>query len=85
MYAQVPALKSAMQTILEIAEEFAKALAEPQFRDEAMQVLAPSDKENWPPRFRKMRRRADDLQKVLEEIFFDSALLGQRSKRYLVF
>lgn len=85
LYRHDQSLHGPLRAILEIAEEFAKALADEGFRNEAKKVVAPSDKETWPPRFREMRRRADDLQNRLEEVFFDSRILRTKSRRYLSF
>jgi hypothetical protein len=74
-----------LRTLFEVAEEFAAMLANKEFREEAKTVIAPSEKETWPMRFREIRRRADDLQDALEAIFFESDLLGRKSKRYLSF
>jgi hypothetical protein len=74
-----------LRTILTIAEEFSKALANSAFRKEAKAIAAPDDKKKWPMRFKNMRNRAYDLQAALEEIFFESPLLSNNAKRYLSF
>lgn len=77
--------RTPLRSILEIADEAALAFADGTFRDKAKKVIAPGDKNNWPPAFKHMRKRAYDLQDSLEEVFFNSRLLEAKSIRYLSF
>lgn len=81
----VKAFRKPLHTIFTIAEEFALKLSEADFRSEARSVKEPGDKTNWPPNFIRFNDRANDLQKALEHIFFDSNLFGKNSKKYLSF
>jgi hypothetical protein len=73
-----------LRTTLLIAEEFAKRLADPEFRDEVNHVRsrAESDKNKL---FSEARDIGRTLQKCLERIFFDSNKLRDRSREYIAF
>lgn len=73
-----------LRATLLIAEEFAKRLADPEFRDEVNQVRsrAESDKNQV---FSEARDSGRTLQKCLERIFFDSNKLREKSREYIAF
>jgi predicted nucleotidyltransferase len=74
-----------LRTVIKVAEEFMKALSDAEFRTQAEKIVAPGDKESWPERFKYMKAQADKLQDALQNIFFESKLLGSKSKKYLSF
>jgi predicted nucleotidyltransferase len=67
-----------------IANRFSAALGDEKFRKEALLVRSRDDiKED--SHFFKMRQQADRLQECLQQIFFASELLRERSIKYLSF
>ena len=77
-------LLPSLRCTFEIAEEFAARLQDEEFRKEAQAV---GERRDIDPesRFGQMRDRARILQSELERIFFDSARLGDQSRKYLSF
>lgn len=74
-----------LKNIVQVAEAFASALSDADFRAEAKKVSAPGDKDHWPEKFCQMKKQADKLQSALESIFFDSVLLRDKARKYLSF
>jgi hypothetical protein len=70
--------------IFGMADEFNGRLASEEFRDEVKKVASHEDFTRVEA-FRKTRSLADDLQRALECVFFDSKLLGPISRKYLSF
>jgi len=79
-----PSLKPRLREVLEIAEDFAVRLADPDFRTTATSVSNRSQLEAS-DEMRAARGDARRLQNALEAIFFDSDLLSEKSRHYLSF
>jgi predicted nucleotidyltransferase len=77
-------LKPVLKTVLQIAEEFCTSMSEEGFREEARLILESSDIKPGSP-FDQMKERGKELQEALEVLFFDTDLLGDKSRRYLSF
>jgi hypothetical protein len=79
-----PELLPRVAEILEIAERFGVLLADRGFRETAKAVSERSQLDGN-DRVRAAREDARRLQTALEAIFFDSALLSEKSRHYLGF
>lgn len=77
-------LLEALREVVLIAEEFAVALGNPEFRDEVKKVRERRDMEAN-SEFRRMRDRGRELQSLLQRVFFESSALGEASCKYLSF
>lgn len=77
-------LRPRVHEVLEIADGFTDRLGDREFRQTARNVSDRGQLEASQP-MREVREGARRLQKALEAIFFDSALLGERSRHYLSF
>jgi len=73
-----------LREVLAIADEFLELLADKQRRGVVEAVTEPR-LETETSEFGRWRKRGNDLQVALENIFFDSSLLGRLSRRYLSF
>lgn len=76
--------KEDLAAILQIADEFLAHLGDERFREEAQQVRTRSEIRPG-SRFADMRDQARRLQEHLEGLFFDSEVLGEKTRRYLSF
>ena len=76
--------RDSLRHSLEIAEDFARELGEPDFRAEASKVQDRNEIRKV-PRFNAMYEKGRELQIELEKIFFDDELLREPSRRYLSF
>lgn len=79
-----PELLGSLRLVLEIAEEFAALLKDKDFRNSAKAIGERRDIVADSP-FAQMRDRARKLQEALERMFFESRVLGDKSRRYLSF
>lgn len=79
-----PDLLEDLRVVFEIAEEFAARLQDKEFRKLAEAVGERKNIVAGSP-FAQMRDRARTLQEKLERIFFESRILGGKSRKYLSF
>ena len=76
--------REALLETFRIADEFAGALEQTAFREEAHATERP-DTAPADSTYLRMRSRADELQECLERVFFCDSELGVVSRRYLIF
>jgi hypothetical protein len=76
--------RDALKTIFEVTDWFSGRLADREFRTLANSVLNPRSEDN-PAEFREAVDRSTQLHDALIQLFFDTKLLRDASRKYLLF